>query len=232
MTGNSLEPAHHPARRYKRWTDTEIELLRTEYGRIPANRLAAELQRTRISLHGQAERIGLTKISTCKTCGRNFLKKVKNKVSYCSSGCRRRANTLTHGRYVAANRIHINEYVRKRKLAIWGESNSEIALEAENIALDRILPRLGFTDLYHASSVNRFVPFDVVATRKGERVLIDVTTCVSKSLRKKPELSIAEALRMPLYILFVKPDLSKYQLALANGAKTLQVNVKELVAIE
>ncbi len=115
---------------------------------------------------------------------------------------------------------------------MWGESSSVIASRAEIFAVERILPNLGFSELYHASAIKRFVPFDIIATYRGRRVLIDVTTGVSKAIAQNFQQSFAEALRMPIYVLFVKPDFSKYQLTLCEDSKTIDMHVAELVTVE
>lgn len=133
---------------------------------------------------------------------------------------------------MAENRERVNEYQRVRKLKTWGRSTLEIARSAEAFAVKKILPELGFSDLYHASAFNRFVPFDIVATLEGQRVLIDVTTSVSKSVMHNFARPLADALGMPFYILFIRPDFSKYQLTLCKGTKTVQMHLSELVSIE
>jgi hypothetical protein len=94
------------------------------------------------------------------------------------------------------------------------------------------LPKEGFKEIYHASIVNRFFPFDVVATLDSQRVLIDVTTGMSKSIVRTGQQQLADALRMPLYILFVKPDFSKYQLKACPRCKTVAMHITELIPIE
>ena len=143
-----------------------------------------------------------------------------------------KALAARHRIYVASHRIHVKELTKAWKKRIWGESSPEIAMRAEKFAMERILPRLGFIELYHASTVKRFVPFDLIATYNGQRVLIDVTTAVSKTLVKSFQQSFADALRMPLYVLFVKPDFSKYQLTLCQGSKTVHMHIAELIPIE
>ncbi len=129
---------------------------------------------------------------------------------YCSAECRRKVNTAMHANYVSKNRKHVNAYTKERRLRIWGKSNMRIAKDAETLAITRILPQLGFRDIYHLSATNRFFPFDVVATSNNERVFIDVSTSTSKVIRRQKE--IADALRMKTFILFVKPDLTSYLL--------------------
>jgi hypothetical protein len=81
---------------------------------------------------------------------------------------------------------------------------------AEIPAIMRILPKLGFRDIYHLSAGSRFFPFDVVATTNNERVFIDVSTSESKVIRRQKE--IADALRMKTFVLFVKPDSTSHLL--------------------
>ncbi len=76
------------------------------------------------------------------------------------------------------------------------------------------------------------MPFDIIATLKRKRVLIDVTTSVGKTLLSNSELAIAEALRMPLYVLFVKPDFTKYQLTRARCNHNVAVHIRELSPVE
>jgi hypothetical protein len=135
--------------------------------------------------------------------------------------------TARHRRYVSEHREQVNEYQRTRKLKNWGSSTPEVARAAEIFAVERLLPQLGFSDFYHASAHNRFVPFDVVATCNGQRVLIDVTTGVSKAPMQNFAFPLAEALKM-----FIRPDFSKYQLTRYSGGRTVQMHLSELVPIE
>ncbi len=113
-----------------------------------------------------------------------------------------------------------------------GGSNCGIVRQAERLAVDKTLPKLEFTDLFHASVVGRYFPFDVVGTHEGRRVLNDVITEVSKSLGRTNQLLIAEALGMKVYVLFVKPDFTKYQLVPCHGSKAAQMHITELVSVE
>jgi len=122
--------------------------------------------------------------------------------------------------------------MRARKLRLWGKSTPEIAAEAEKFAVNHILPKEGFADFYHASSTDRFFPFDIIAALNGQRVLIDVTTGLSKMIMRTGQKQLADALLMPMYVLFVKPDFSKYQLKQCKPAKTVAIRISELVPIE
>ena len=147
----------------------------------------------------------------CKLCGKPFKGKGPGTWNYCSKECRTKNNTAQHARYVSKNRQHVNAYVRERKLRIWGRSNRKIAIEAERLAAHKILPLLSFSEIYHVSSVHWSFPFDIIATYQGERVLLDVTTGMEKTIIHQKR--IAGALRMRFLILFVKPDLTAYYLA-------------------
>lgn len=74
---------------------------------------------------------------------------------------------------------------------------------------------MGFSEIYHLSTLNAFFPFDIVATYQEERVLVDVTTGAGKSLRRQR--GIANALRMKSFVLFIKPDLQSYYLAAVDS---------------
>lgn len=151
----------------------------------------------------------------CKMCGNSFLARGPGRWSYCSDTCRRRNNTNQHARYVSRNRLHVRTYSLERKRRVWGTSNRSIAAEAERIAATKVLPQLGFSEIYHLSTLNRFFPFDIVATFQGLRVLVDVTTGAGKALRRQR--GIANALRMKSFVLFIKPDLKSYYLTAVDS---------------
>ena len=163
---------------------------------------------------------------SCKLCGRAFKGKGPGKWSYCSKECRTKNNTVQHARYVSKNRQHVNAYARERKLRIWGSSNRKIAIKAERLAAHKILALLGFSEIYHVSSVHWSFPFDIIATYQGERILLDVTTGMEKSITHQKR--IAGALRMRFLILFVKPDLTAYYLATEVGSNYVTFRESEL----
>ena len=218
--------------KYRTWTDADTKYLEENYGFVSIDQVCSKLKATRHQARSKAAHMGLTRRSKCGTCGKVFIATGKRKRFYCTQACKRKSLTAQHSRYVSHNRAHINEYVKARRIRIWGESNPQIAQNAEKFAMETLLPGLGFTELYHASAINRFFPFDFIATYQGQRVLVDVTTGVSKKLVSTYQQSLAEALRMPIFVLFVKPDFSKYQLTLGTGLKTVQMHPAELVSIE
>jgi hypothetical protein len=128
------------------------------------------------------------------------------------------------------NRRHLNEYVKQRHDRIWGASNREIGESAEHYALNKLLPFLGFTEIYYVSPIRRFVPFDFVATKQGNRVLIDITTTMSKrGPWAKTALELARALRMPFIRVFIKPDFTGYMVRDAfEGGTVIASQVRPL----
>jgi hypothetical protein len=125
----------------------------------------------------------------------------------------------------------VREHARPRRLRLWGASSPETARKAEELAFNAILPKIGFTEVLDATRIRRSIPFDF-ATYEGERVLIDVTTGISKSNQHhRSALSLASALRMGLYILFVKPDLTAYALKLGTRQPGPSCSPKELMPI-
>jgi len=161
----------------------------------------------------------------CKICGKPFYVLHGYRYRYCSDACRLKGKAIIHRGYVSKNKKHLNEYAKQRREGIWGTSNREIGKSAELHALNKLLPLLGFTEIYHVSPIRRFVPFDFVATLRGVRVLIDVTTTISKGGSwNRTALLLARALGMPLIIVFIKPDLSGYMMRDAFDGGTVLVN--------
>lgn len=131
--------------------------------------------------------------------------------------------------WVAANRSHLRIYSRERYRRAWGITNRTIAKEAEIFATEKLLPALGFSEIDLVSILRRFLPFDIVATHNGSRVLIDVTTGQAKWRHGLVDAyKLAEALRMEYYILFVKPDFTRYVLKQSNGKNNYWTSLAEL----
>ncbi|MDV3277671.1 MAG: hypothetical protein LYZ69_04300 [Nitrososphaerales archaeon] len=160
------------------------------------------------------------------------MRKLDYRERFCSDSCRRKKATERHRKYTEANREHMREYEKSRRLRLWGASSPEKARKAEVLAFNTVLPKIGFAEIYDATRVRRFIPFDFAATYEGERVLIDVTTAISKSNQyHRSALSLADALRMRLYILFIKPDLAAYALKLGMRHPGPTCSPKELIPV-
>jgi hypothetical protein len=167
---------------------------------------------------------------TCKICGKVFSVYGRGSFTYCTKECRTRGNTISHRRYAQRNREHLNQYARERYLSTWGISNKETAVRAEKFAFSKLFPSLGFDEIYDVTEVRRCVPFDFVATYRGSRILVDVTTARSKSgYYRRTAVMLANALRMKLLIVFIRPDLSAYVIRDASeGSNILLKEVKQI----
>lgn len=162
---------------------------------------------------------------TCKICGKVFHKPNRYRYSYCSEQCRIKGKALVHRMYAKENGEHLRAYEKQRRYKIWGTSNRETGNIAELFAMRRLLPSLGFTNIFHASSDRRFVPFDFVATFQGDRVLVDVTTGMRKSGGySKTGIMVANALHMRLIRVFIKPDFTGFMVRDASEGGGIILN--------
>jgi hypothetical protein len=167
----------------------------------------------------------------CTLCKREFVAYGRGHFRVCSNDCERKANTARHRSFVEHNLQHIRSYQKSRYARTWGKSSREIGTAAEIFAADRLLPTLGFTEIVNVTAYHRFIPFDIVATHNSRRVLIDVTTGQTKfGHHSAMHRAMADALRMPLLILFIKPDFKFYCLKLANQ-NSLYAKLSELRTI-
>lgn len=168
----------------------------------------------------------------CVVCGVFFIRKAHWGERLCSRDCSRKQHTFLHARYVERNKERIRQYAASWKYKVWGKSNKDVAKRAEEIAANGILPGLGLSRVVHVSKLRRLVPFDIVGMTNGERVLVDVTTSYCKSgPYYKTAVSLANALGMKLFVLFVKPDLSQFAMKPASKARGAYCSTRDLQAI-
>ena len=167
---------------------------------------------------------------TCKICRRVFHVSHRYRYSYCSDRCRLIGKAIVHRDYARNNQEHLRGYSRRWRHGVWGASSRRIGAAAELYALKKLLPLLGYKDIFHVSPIRRFVPFDFVATREGTRFLIDVTTSMNRGgAWNRTALELAKALRMPFVRVFIKPDFTGYMVRDAfDGGNVLLSRVKSL----
>ena len=223
---------HLPSRA---WTSQEKQTIRENYGvKASARELSELLGRSIPQIYYQVRRLGLAHLPrACAVCKKRFIPSGQGRHTLCSDLCERARIAWWHKRYAKMNQVHLREYAKAYKLRVWGKSSPEVGLGAELLALERILPSLGFGDIFHASRAYRFSPFDFIATFEGRRTLVDVTTCNSRSgapYRKRKQL--ADALGMRLFVLFVRPNMSGFVLKTATENGTVSCNQKELVKLD
>jgi len=160
----------------------------------------------------------------CANCGTSFYGDTRRR--YCSSNCRKNAKTQSERR------------CKEKKRLLWGFTgykNSGIKLRDSGRPFEAIgtevLSQLGFNDVWFGCEKNRGFLVDFIATYDNKRVLIDVTSGIRKNIKFKSEL--ARALKMPLFILFISPDFSKYFLTPdVSHQNSVRLQVSKIKSIE
>jgi hypothetical protein len=102
------------------------------------------------------------------------------------------------------------KYERKMR-RLWGgapeldfpHEGRQYGKSIEKYALQFILPKLGFSEIYDCTLLSNQFFFDFIATYEGQRVLLDVTARVRAYVPQK--INLANALRMRCFLLFVSP---------------------------
>lgn len=147
----------------------------------------------------------------CAHCGRVF------EGGWRAPARRYFCNKDHYNRWRAENAVFDHEKAHRQyhqyTRAIWGGSGkgrAEIAHWAQEIGrkfevytLEYILPMEDFTEVVDLSGSTSNFFIDFVATKDGQRVLVDATIKFNAHVPKKTLL--AEALQMPLYIVHVPP---------------------------
>jgi hypothetical protein len=170
----------------------------------------------------------------CAQCGADFQAR-RSARAFRTTFCSREhyfAYRTAHATYDQAEgveRLHREYEQFKRRL--WGGSGygaKEVGPWArrygrryEEIARDVILPAHGFTEIDDWSGQSNVFFVDFVATREGQRVLVDVSCKWSAYVPEK--VRFAASLRMPLYLLMVAPadPTRRYWLHLTKPGRTV-----------
>lgn len=112
--------------------------------------------------------------------------------------------------YRIKNRVKIAEYKKKRReeeSRKWHENAlPNVSQLAEELVIEKILPSMGFTDIFRPS---KDFYFDTLARKNGKICAIEVTTHQRKTL-KKYRIRFLEYFGLPFFMFFVKPDYSRY----------------------
>ena len=116
------------------------------------------------------------------------------------------------GRHPEIARYHEEIFWEKVK-AIWGSSGSrpprEVYKKVELYALMNVLPSLGFTDIAYLKNDPGFT-FDFLASFRGEKCFIDVTSAARRTVTKK--LKLARLIGFSFFVLFISPNLKFHYL--------------------
>jgi hypothetical protein len=111
--------------------------------------------------------------------------------------------------YRVKNRDKINEYKHKRRRQesqFWHEGKLPNAANlAEKTIIGKVLPSLGFTDVFKPT---KNLYFDALARKNGEIYAVEVTIHQRKTL-KIYRRQFLEFFKLPLLVFFVKPDLTQ-----------------------
>jgi hypothetical protein len=137
---------------------------------------------------------------------REYRQKIENDPTYKE---RKRKYTLA---WKAKNREKEQSYKKLYNAKVkvfWGENPKPQAPKlAEEIIIKKVLPKMGFTDQY--KPIDRFY-FDSLVKKQGQICAIEVTTMWHRTIDKM-HIQILDYLRFPLYLFFVKPDLTCFYL--------------------
>lgn len=98
------------------------------------------------------------------------------------------------------------------KLASGARLDRTFVKESEEYAEKIALPQLGFQNV---TKMFKTFSFDFICDLNGQVCLVDVTMVRRRDLKKKT--CIALRLRLPFYVLFVRPDKSVYYLKEVKG---------------
>ena len=119
--------------------------------------------------------------------------------------------------YRAHNAQKVSHYRRIHKQKIrsaWEEGRlPDASKRAEALIKERVLPQLGFNDVYQPTK-NFY--FDGFAKKNGRVYVFEVGTGLSRTFPNYRE-EFRAFFRFPLLLFFVKPDLSEYWLITNNG---------------
>lgn len=169
----------------------------------------------------------------CVVCGKFFIRSKNWGERHCSTTCLRIHNTSRHAKYVARNQRRVRQNATSWKDRTWGRSGPQIAKRAEVIAETAILPKIGFTELINIAAFRRLVPFDIVGTLGSKRALVDVTTGNWKGGKYlKTASALADALGLPFYVLFVKPNMHHFALKPVEKGRGVYCSLDDLTVLE
>ena len=116
-------------------------------------------------------------------------------------------------RYYQKNRekllVKNREYHRRRR-EIWRggiKSSKKISAKAEKLVAEKILPKLGFSNIIHLGDQS---PFDILAERNSKKFVVEVTTFYGQLHKNKKAFEILKFFRPNLAVVFITPNLKSY----------------------
>lgn len=130
-----------------------------------------------------------------------------------------------------SRRNSVKRYFSKLR-ADWGKSNYEIGKQAEVLAVEKILPSLGFSNILYLPDLGCRIFFDILAKKDGVKYGIQVKTQILAGLRSRRQRPIYDFLGLPCLILFVKPSLDYYRLIKASKTYFAMITSKKRLVAE
>lgn len=118
---------------------------------------------------------------------------------------------------------------RLRRAWSQGISGRKVWKKAELVVKDRVLPQLGFYDVFNLN--HEFYAFDYLAKKNGKTYAIEVTTSPTRQIRAYP-LKLAKYLELKIMLIFVRPNLKEYiAMELPENRKYMSVKIEEVKQI-
>jgi hypothetical protein len=118
---------------------------------------------------------------------------------YCSKKCQKNAYIIR--KYGSFSRFY------KAKFGFWGTAaipEKEAVLRSERLAVEHILPREGFTDIFWYSGLYPSAFTDTLAKKDGHVNSSNLTTCHSRSSNKPATVELSRCLGLTRMVLFIK----------------------------
>lgn len=135
-----------------------------------------------------------------------------------------------HSEHPERVKASVRKFFKKLR-SDWGYSNLKIAKKAELLAVNKILPSLGFSNIIHLQSRKCKMFYDILAEKDGKKYGIQVKTTYQSFLKKKQR-QVADFFGLVYLVLFVKPTLDYYLLVQASKKYGAFVNNKKNLIAE
>lgn len=192
----------NPLRR--RWTESEIIILRDHYLSLSdseiATRLGKEFNRNigPGSVYKKRKSLGLFKnlemsnrrfLVRCNNCGKDFSSPSPNIAQYCSEACKQ------------------DFYRKKWRTPIQIKINTETSKESEKMVIP-ILQQLKFEDIVWCRKFSNSFPFDYLARKDGMLCTIEVTVAAARKLHKAAQ-EFSNYIHSETYVCHIAPESRK-----------------------
>ena len=104
----------------------------------------------------------------------------------------------------------MKEYTQKIRIE-WGRSTRAIYREAEKLAVEQVLPQVGFSEIIWAAEAAPHFFVDALAKYKETTYAIEICSGLMHKF-SKGKWKILEYLNLPLLVCFIRPNLQEFKL--------------------